>query len=218
MNKILILGYSDISERRIIPALNKFDEISSIEIASKSKEVKSLDKIEKTYTSYEKAIENSDCDIVYISLPNSLHFDYGKKSLINDKNIIIDKPAILNESEFKELNDLAKKHSLFISQSCVFQHHKAWNEFKKYAKQYNHGILTASFLIPELNSKNFRMSNKLGGGAINDLGIYASESGRNFWGNSAKSFSIADVSKPKSIVNLGFTGKGNYGDGKDESP
>ena len=215
MNKILILGYSDISERRIIPALNKLDEISSIEIATKSKKVKPIEKIEKTYNSYEKAIENSDCDIVYISLPNSLHFDYGKKSLLKDKNIIIDKPAVLNESELKDLNNVAKKNSLFISQSCVFQYHKAWNEFKKYTKQYTKGILTATFLIPELDSKNFRMSKKLGGGSINDMGIYASESGRNFWGNSAKSLSITDVSKPNNIVNIGFTGKANYGDGKE---
>ncbi len=215
MNKILILGYSDISQRRIIPALNKLDEISSIEIATKSKEVEALGKIEKTYKSYEKAIESTDANFVYISLPNSLHFDYGKQSLLWDKNIIIDKPAVLNKSEFEELTNLAKKNNLFISQSCVFQHHKAWVDFKKYSKKYNKGVLTATFLIPELHSRNFRMSNKLGGGSVNDMGIYASESGRNFWENSAKSFSINDVSKPNNKVNMGFTGKASYGEGKE---
>ena len=215
MTKILILGYSDIAERRIIPALNKLDEISSIEIATNSKEVEFLGKIEKTYNSYEEAIENSNSNFVYISLPNSLHFNYGKQSLLRDKHIIIDKPAVLSESEFEELTNLAKKNNLFISQSCVFQHHKAWNDFKKYTKKYTKGILTATFLIPELDNRNFRMSKKLGGGSINDMGIYASESGRNFWGNSANSFSINDVSKPNNIVNMGFTGKAKYGEGKE---
>ncbi len=215
MNSILILGYSDISQRRVIPALNKINEISSIEIATKSREVPSLGKIEKTFNSYEEAIEKSDSSIVYISLPNSLHFEYGKKSLLENKNIIIDKPAVLNESEFEELNNLAKNNNLFISQSCVFQHHKAWNNFKKYSKKYNKGILTATFLIPELNSNNFRMSKKLGGGSINDMGIYASESGRNFWGNNAQSFSLVDISKPNNKVNIGFTGNANYGDGRE---
>tara|TARA_B100001540_G_scaffold312141_1_gene332757 strand:- start:7866 stop:8804 length:939 start_codon:yes stop_codon:yes gene_type:complete len=215
MNKILILGYSSICIRRVIPALNKMEEIESIEIASKSKSIDKLNKLENVYNSYEEALEKSDAAIVYISLPNSFHYEYCKKSILTEKNVIVDKPGVLNSSELENLIELIKNKNLFLSQSCVFEFHKAWKIFKEYSKKYENGTLSSTFLIPELDKDNFRMSKHLGGGSINDMGIYASQSGRSFWGRNAKGFSIVDETIDDDKVNTGFTGKANYGEGKE---
>lgn len=214
MSKVLLLGYSDIAIRRVIPAVNKIDEIFSIDVASRSKLIKPINKIKKVYESYENAINESDSDIVYISLPNSNHFEYAIKSLNRNKNVIIDKPAVLKLSHLNKLAIVAKKNNLFISQSCVFQYHIAWEKFKALTKKYKNGTLTYVFLIPELSNGNFRMSEELGGGAINDMGIYASELGRNFWGSSAKSIFLKDTSSKSDKVNTGFAGYAKYGNGK----
>lgn len=215
MNKILILGYSSICVRRVIPALIKMEEIESIEIASMSKSINKLKKVGNVYDSYEKALEKSDASIVYISLPNAFHYEYSKKSILNEKNVIVDKPAVLNSSELDNLISLINNKNLFLSQSCVFEYHKGWETFKKYGQKYKNGTLSATFLIPELAKNNFRMSSELGGGSINDMGIYASESGKSFWGEGAKYFSIVDESKPKDKINTGFSGIANYGEGKE---
>ena len=89
MSKILFLGYSDIAIRRVIPAINKIGDISSIDISSRSKKVEASKKIKNVYKSYEDGIDESDCDVIYISLPNSLHFEYAMKSLMKQKNVII---------------------------------------------------------------------------------------------------------------------------------
>ena len=201
MINFLILGYSDISVRRLIPALSKLNTVDSIDIATESKTVKSFEKLRSCYKSYEDALNNSNSDIVYISLPNSHHFNFAKKSLGKNKNIIIDKPAVLNQDDLNDLRNLASSKNLFTSQSCVFEHHKAWREFKKLSKKYETGILTAKFTIPELDKNNFRMSSQLGGGSINDMGIYATQSGMDFWGSRAKSFSLFDTSENDSSVN-----------------
>lgn len=214
MSKILLLGYSDIAIRRVIPAVNKIDEIYSIDIASRSKIIKPINKIKKVYESYENAINESDSDVVYISLPNSNHFEYAIKSLNKNKNVIIDKPAVLNLSHLNKLVNVAEKNNLFLTQSCVFQYHIAWEKFKELTKKYKEGTLTYSFLIPELSTGNFRMSEELGGGAINDMGIYASELGRNFWGIGAKSIFLKDTSSKSDKVNTGFAGYAKYGNGK----
>jgi len=211
MSKILLLGYSDIAIRRVIPALNKIDELLSIDIASRSKTIKPINKIKKVYKSYENAIHESESDVVYISLPNSNHFEYALKSLNKNKNVIVDKPAVLKLSHLNKLVDIAKKNNLFITQSCVFQYHNAWKKFKDLSEKYKNGTLTYTFLIPELSADNFRMSVELGGGSINDMGIYASELGRNFWGSSAKSIFIKDTSCKSDKVNMGFSGFAKYG-------
>ena len=215
MSKILILGYSSICIRRVIPALNKMEEIESIEIASMSKSIDKLKKVENVYNSYEEALEKSDAAIVYISLPNAFHYEYSKKSILNEKNVIVDKPAVLNNSELDDLISLINNKNLFLSQSCVFEYHRGWEVFKKYGQKYKNGTLSATFLIPELDNDNFRMSQELGGGSINDMGIYASQSGRSFWGEDAKSFSIVDETKPKDKISTGFSGKATYGEGKE---
>jgi len=214
MSKILLLGYSDIAIRRVIPAVNKIDEFLSIDIASRSKVIKPINKIKKVYESYENAIHESDSDVVYISLPNSNHFEYAIKSLNNNKNVIIDKPAVLKLSHLNKLVNVAEKNNLFITQSCVFQYHNAWKKFKELSKKYKNGTLTHTFFIPELSTDNFRMSEELGGGSINDMGIYASELGRNFWGSNAKSIFIKDTSSKSDKVNMGFSGYAKYGNEK----
>ena len=57
------------------------------------------------------------------------------------------------------------------------------------------------------------MSRSLGGGALNDLGIYASTSGYLFWEEKLKNIKISEYKKNN--LNMGFTVLANYGNGKD---
>ena len=76
--KILILGYSDFIQRRIIPILLKNFKNFKIGIASKSKKKDNRYESFLWFNNYENAITSFKPDIVYISLPNSLHYAWGK--------------------------------------------------------------------------------------------------------------------------------------------
>ena len=58
---------------------------------------------DKTYDSYQKALNETTANIVYISLINSLHYNWAIKSLKQNKNLIIDKPITLKLSQTKKL-------------------------------------------------------------------------------------------------------------------
>ena len=58
-----------------------------------------------------------------ISLPNSLHYFWAKKSLEKNYHVIIDKPATLNFRQAKDLIKLAKKKRKLLSEAVVFQYH-----------------------------------------------------------------------------------------------
>ena len=105
-NSFLLIGYSNIARKRIINALlkNKLD----FSVASKSFTQK-IKGAKKQFKNYEDALLNSGANIAYISLPNSMHFNWAKKALSLGYHVIIDKPMCYKLSETKKLIALAKK-------------------------------------------------------------------------------------------------------------
>ena len=209
--KILILGYSSLVKRKIIPSLRKIEKIKDIEIASLT--VKNIPEISKIYSNYDKAIEVTDAQIIYISLPNSLHFKYLKKSIEHSKNVIVDKPFLINIKEYVEIQQLLESSSSIVFESNVFTFHSGWKKFKELALENSqNGTLIAKFSIPELAPDNFRNFKELGGGVFNDMGPYASSIGLKFWENNAKNVYI-----DKKIENgllSSFSVIANYGKNK----
>ena len=76
VTNILVLGYSKIFVKRVLPALLYIDKCINIDVASAShaqEQIISNRKIRNTYVNYDYAIRNSNADWVYISTVNSLH-------------------------------------------------------------------------------------------------------------------------------------------------
>jgi len=212
--KLLIIGYSDLVRRKILPTVLDNKRIKSFDIASKSKKNILENKLDKVYEDYGEALKDSTADTVYISLPNSMHYEYSSEALNSNRDVIVDKPAITESWQLEKLYALSKRKKLTISMSSVFNYHKAWKKFKSISLKNNEsGVLSVSFTIPELSSENIRMSKKLGGGAINDMGIYASTVGYLFWDRKIQDIKINEYKKNK--ITTGFTVLANYGNGKD---
>ena len=183
--KILVLGNSNIFQRRILPALNILPEITSIDLASSSNNTASINsiKIGNTYKSYDKALNNSDAKLVYISLINSLHYEFGRKALLLDKHLIIDKPLTNNNNDTLSLLEIAKEKSLCLAEATVYEFHKQIEQLKFMSskKETTPKAIMVNFSFPPFQKDNYRFSKNLGGGAIEDLGPYALSPGRIFF-------------------------------------
>jgi len=213
--KILILGYSDIVKRKLLPEINSSKDITKIDIASRTiKELENPKPVNKIFNNYLEAIEKSDAEIVYISLPNNLHFEYCISALNNKKNVVVDKPAILNINDTYKIYDAAIQNKVFVTMSCVFNLHNCWVKFNNLIdSSKSNGVLYVDFTIPKLESDNIRLSKKLGGGAFNDMAIYASTAGLLFWNKNAEKVKIHRFDE--NGLNKGFTVNANYGSGKE---
>ena len=119
MAKVLLLGYSRIAQKRVIPALEQSVNCTGIEIASISKVPQTTGKVQKIYKSYEQALERFDGNLVYISLPNHMHDNYLKISSRLGYNCIVDKPAVLEIETIKFL-ELNQKQQLLHFQLMRF--------------------------------------------------------------------------------------------------
>ena len=77
--------------------------------------------IKEIFYDYEELLK-SDVDTVYIALPNNLHFEFSKKALEYNKNVIVEKPITSNYKEAKILNDLAREKKLFLFEAITTEY------------------------------------------------------------------------------------------------
>jgi predicted dehydrogenase len=196
--RILILGNSNIFQRKVYKALSRIKKIK-IELASKSPNTNNL-KLEKFYNSYEEALKETSAKIVYISLINSKHFTWAIKCLDANKHIIVDKPLALNFTQTQKILNLASKKKLLVSEAIVFDKHAQFkNMYKKI--DLNHPTkIYSSFHIPKLDKKNFRNYKGYGGGCFQDMSPYALSMVNLFFKNKKYSLSIKKIKNKKGLI------------------
>jgi len=139
------------------------------------------------FNNYEDLLNSKDIDVVYIALPNSLHFEWISKCIENKKKILVEKPAVLN---FKEINNIKDKiGNIFFAEGFMYIYHpqilKVLNLIeegrigKLISMESNFGINIMSKknffglrIKKKIDKKNRLFNRELGGGAILDLGCY----------------------------------------------
>ena len=184
--KILILGYSSLCKRKVIPVLKKKFRKIKFCVCSKSQKKENIGATE-WYRNYKDALEKSQADLVYISLPNSLHYYWARKFLQNNYHVIIDKPATLNFKQAESLVKLARKKRKLLSEAIVFYyHHQITKSIKEINSLRNLIYIHARFVIPKFPKKNFRNYKKYGGGCLLDMGPYAAAIYRIFLNKNSK--------------------------------
>ncbi len=175
--KVLILGYSNIVKKRVLSVLK--EKKFAIYIASKSFK-KKIPGIKKQFTSYEQALKKCKPAIVYISLPNSKHFLWAKRSLNYKYNTIVDKPITSNKKQLSELIDLSKKNKRLLVESTFFNYHVQMKKIINIYKKDRYKKINAKFIIPKPDKKSILLSRKLQGGVLMDMGPYISSIPRLF--------------------------------------
>lgn len=136
--------------------------------------------IGQVFTDFDEALEKSDFDTVYVAVPNFLHYQFAKKALEHDKNVISEKPFTVKYEEFEDLKQLALKKHLILLEAITTQYLQNFLDLKKklpelgelkiiesnysqYSSRYD--AFKAGKILPAFDPKK-------GGGALMDLNIY----------------------------------------------
>lgn len=69
------------------------------------------------FPSWEKLLESGDFDVVYISSPTELHYSHIKKALECQRNVLVERPATVHQSQYQELLDLARKQNVVLMEA-----------------------------------------------------------------------------------------------------
>jgi len=164
--------------RNIIPSLLSSPNynIVGIYFRNLNKEKRKNFKMFKLYTDYSEVLQDRDLDCIYISSPNSSHFELSLKALKNNKHVICEKPLATNFRDISKLLKQAINVKKFIFEAFMFQYHDQFIQLqsllkkkKKIGKIYS---LRTRFGYPHLNKKNIRYKKNLGGGSFFDCACY----------------------------------------------
>jgi predicted dehydrogenase len=174
--RLLILGYSSIAQRRVIPAAAGTEAIGEISIASKSRAEppEGWPKRGRFFTDYDTALRESQADIVYLSLPNAMHEHWVLAGLAAGKHVLVDKPAMITPQASERGVGEARRRGLLLAEATVFGYHPHFEALRDFVREYGPlACVDAQFIIPPLPIENFRNHRELGGGCLLDMGPYA---------------------------------------------
>lgn len=196
--RISVICPSEIAYRRFMPALKKIavfdfagvgyhskDEIVNIsnndldEKVSSSRQ-KALNFINdfggKLYDSYNDVINDLSVDCIYIPLPPMLHFEYTKKSLMNKKHVLLEKPATLSLDDMQKIIKFASHNRLAIHENYMFIYHSQLSKICEIIESGEIGdirLYRIAYGFPFRGENDFRYHKMIGGGALLDAGGYA---------------------------------------------
>ncbi len=217
---VLLIGYSSIVRKRVIPALMRTPGIGAIHVAS-SRGTATVDippdKRGYVFPEYGTALSELPPCVAYVSLPNHLHGLWVRKALSKGFHAIVDKPAFLSESDLNEALSSARERRLCLAEAVVWPFHhqvsalRAKIERERWSIRAIHGI----FSFPPLPESNFRNDPARGGGALADLAAYAITPGRVFYGEPAADVRARLLSRARTTgVDTGFSIDALYSDGR----
>lgn len=135
--------------------------------------------LDKAFYDVDKALA-SDADVVYIGLPNNLHFEFAKRSLEAGKHVIVEKPFMSSNNEAKNIFDVSKRVNKFVMEASLVFYFPAFKSlvtdletlgeihavdcnFSQYSSRYDRFL--KGDIAPALNVKNC-------GGALMDINVY----------------------------------------------
>ena len=141
-------------------------------------------KISKKYSDPDRLVEDPNVDVIYIATPHTYHYEYIKKALNAGKNVFCEKAITVNSKQFDEVQKLAKEKNLILTEGFTLYHMPIYNKIKKIVDEGALGdikLVQVNFgSLKDYDPKNRFFNKDLAGGALLDIGGYATAFARTF--------------------------------------
>ena len=183
--KVALVGLGNYATFQLAPALQKttYCKLTGIVTGTPSKADEWMKKynIPKKnvydYKNFDNIIHNTDIDVVYVVLPNSMHHEFVIRAAKAGKHVICEKPMSVSVKEAEEMIAACKKANkqLAIGYRLHFEPYNL--EMARLGQNKIYGnvkFVEASFGFPLGDPNQWRVKKALaGGGPLMDVGIYA---------------------------------------------
>ncbi len=132
--------------------------------------------IPKAHGSYEALLADPEIDVIYNSLPNSLHCEWTVKAAAAGKHVLCEKPIVTTLAELDQVEAAAKHNKVTIFEAFMYLHHPQTLKVKEMIQNGDLGQLQLinswfNFYLPP-DSGNIRLDPGLAGGSLWDVGVY----------------------------------------------
>ena len=174
-----VLGYARIARTCLLPAIMEHKDSCAYALATRNAQVASEAKtefgFEKVYLSYDELLDDSNVDVVYVPLPNSLHKEWAIKAMRKGKNVLCEKPMALNADEAEQMFAVAKECNVLLVEAFMYRFLEKVSMLEKLIDDGVIGdirMLKSSwrFFLNRVNT--IKEKPELGGGCLYDVGCY----------------------------------------------
>lgn len=140
--------------------------------------------VKRVYDTIDDLIQSPEIDAIWLTTPHNTHIHFLRRALSAKKHVLCEKSITLNSSELDEARWLATINGVQIMDANTILHMPLYRELLRRMRAGDFGPLN----LAQLNFgsyKDFDMSNRffnptLAGGALLDIGVYASTLARMF--------------------------------------
>jgi scyllo-inositol 2-dehydrogenase (NADP+) len=159
----------------------------------------------KTFRFLDDLLNNETIELVVVNTPSVTHYDYAKRCLQANKNVIVEKPFTPTVKEGEELIALAKQNSKLLS---VYQNRRYDSDYKVVKKVVDENLLgeliEAEFHYDRYNEQlSYKVHKETatpGVGIVYDLGSHLIDQALQLFGLPHSVFADIDVVRPSSQV------------------
>ena len=131
--------------------------------------------IPKMDGSYEDLLADPNIDVVYISLPNSLHAEWTIKTLQAGKHVLCEKPLAVSLAEVDAVREAANQSGRVAAEAFMYRHHPQTIKVQQLIENGSIGkpqFMRGWFTFSLNRLEDIRLNSELGGGSIWDIGCY----------------------------------------------
>ena len=87
--------------------------------------------IERVYLDYDEMVADEGLDVIYVAVPNFLHFSFSRAALEHGKSVICEKPFCSCAEEAEKLATLARDRGLFLFEAISNQYTPAYQKVRE---------------------------------------------------------------------------------------
>ena len=133
--------------------------------------------VKKAYANLDDMLEDENIDIVYVATPHSMHYGMIKKAVLKNKHVFCEKAITVNDTQLKEVIELARARNLVISDGTTLFHMPLYQKVQEIIQSGKLGkvkMIQVNFgSCKEYDVNNRFFAKNLAGGALLDIGVYA---------------------------------------------
>jgi predicted dehydrogenase len=176
-----VVGLGYISQVAVLPAFNNARRNSTLAalVSDDPKKLKLLGRryhVDKlcSYAEYDDLLSSGDIDAVYIALPNNQHRDYTVRAADAGIHVLCEKPLADTPEQCKEMIEACERNNVRLMTAYRLHFERANLEVASIARSGKLGELRyfSSTFSQQIAPGNIRLKASLGGGPVEDMGIY----------------------------------------------
>ncbi|MBE2281952.1 MAG: Gfo/Idh/MocA family oxidoreductase [Prosthecobacter sp.] len=183
-----IVGLGELALGEVLPAFGECELSKPVALVSghpdKARRVADFYGIERNaiynYDNYDRLADDPRVDVIYIILPNSMHAEYTIRGLKAGKHVLCEKPMATSPDEARQMIAASKEAQRHLMIAYRL-HYEPFNQrAMEICKSGALGKIRtfASTNGQNVKAPNIRLSARLGGGPLGDVGVYSINAAR----------------------------------------